>query len=75
MKDMDANNEKQEILYQYEEDLRRAEGCIESALRSICSLRGDFPRYELQHMVLDGIQNALRDAWKFYDDPNVEVVH
>ena len=58
---------KNDKVAEYEESLRKAEADIEAALRAICSLRGDFPRYELQYDVLEKIQDAIRGAWQFYE--------
>ena len=55
----------------YEESLREAERSIEEACRSICSLRGPFPHRQL-HEALGTVQDLIRGAWKFYDNPEVE---
>lgn len=65
--------DKNEMIAEYENNLRKAEADVENALRAICSLRGDFPRYELQYNVLENIQNAIRGTWRFYNNPDVEV--
>lgn len=68
-KNVDAVNVK---ISEYEDALRDAETAIENACRAICSLRGNFPRYELRK-ALEGVQNALRNAWRFYDNPEIEI--
>ena len=65
--------DKNEMVEKYEENLRKAEKDLENALRSICSLRGDFPRYDLQYKALETIQDAIRGAWRFYDNDSVEI--
>lgn len=50
---------------EYENALRKAEADIEAALRSICPLRGEFPRGELME-ALEKVQDAIRDTWRLY---------
>lgn len=64
---------KNEMIAKYEDNLRKAEGDIEDALKAICSLRGEFPRYELQ-CALEKVQDAIRGAWRFRDNEDVEIV-
>lgn len=66
--------DKNEMIKQYEDNLRKAEADVEAALRAICPLRGNFPRYDLQYHVLENIQNAIRGTWKFYNNPDVEIM-
>lgn len=60
-----------EKVAKYEESLREAERNIEQACQAICSLRGPFPHRQLQD-VLSGVQDLIRGAWRFYDNPEVE---
>lgn len=57
---------------EYEEALREAESAIEDACQAICSLRGDFPNREL-NQAYETIQNAIRDCWRFYDNPDITI--
>ena len=57
---------------EYEDALRDAESAIENACKAICSLRGDFPHYEL-NKALESVRNAIRDCWRFYDNPEIEI--
>lgn len=53
----------------YEAHLRDAERSVEKALQAICSLRGEDvsnARYEVNYKVLEGIRNAIGDAYKLY---------
>ena len=65
---MDEN----EKVADYEAHLRNAEREMEKACQAICSLRGPFPHMEL-NAILEGIQELIRGAWRFYDNPEVEI--
>ena len=57
---------------EYEAALRNAEAAIENACKAICSLRGDFPRYEL-NKAYETIQDAIRGTWRYYNNPKIEI--
>ena len=57
---------------EYEAALRDAETAIENACQAICSLRGDFPRYEL-NKAYETIQDAIRGTWRYYNNPEIEI--
>ena len=57
---------------EYEAALRSAETAIENACQAICSLRGDFPRYEL-NKAYESIQDAIRGAWRYYNNHEVTI--
>ena len=65
---MDEN----EKVAEYEASLRNAEKEVEKACRAICPLRGPFPHRELND-TLEGIRELIRGAWRFYDNPEVEI--
>ena len=66
---MDVVNDR---IAEYETNLRGAERAIEKACQAICSLRGPFPHKELNDTLV-GIQELIRGAWRFYDNPEVEI--
>ena len=63
---------KNEMIVAYEDHLRNAEREVEKACQAICSLRGPFPHMELNDTLV-GISRLIRGAWRFYDNPEVEI--
>lgn len=62
--------DKDEMIGQYEESLRKAEADIEAALRAVCPLHGPFPRYEIGQ-ALEKVQEAIRGAFRLYNNDEV----
>ena len=63
---------KNEMIVDYEDHLRNAEREVEKACQAICSLRGPFPHRELNYTLAE-ISELIRGAWRFYDNPEVEI--